>query len=205
MICSETDALQNAINGATNVLCNPPWEDFDEDERILYPDVTAVSVSKPIAVLRAVLDARPMALGFVLPRGLLRQQRYRTLRQKIADLYGRVELTALPDRVFQRAGFEGAVLVASELREDVGQGPTALQSTVIEDRDRAQFLKGGIVSAERHRRRVVREGKLWVGALDDLWEFLEDYPQLGSVADVYRGLQWWKQAEGHSSISKDGF
>ena len=199
------EALKDATTGATIVLCNPPWEDFHEDERNLYPDVAAVSVSKPIAVLRAVLDARPLALGFVLPRGLLRQQRYRTLRQKLADMYGRVELTALPDRVFQRAGFEGAVLIASELREEVGKSSTALHSTVIEDRDRAQFLKGGIVSAERHRRRVVKDGKLWVGALDDLWEFLEDYPQLGNVADVYRGLQWWKQAEGRSSIPKDGF
>ena len=199
------EALKDATSGATIVLCNPPWKDFDEDERKEYPDVTAVSVSKPIAVLHAVLDVRPQALGFVLPRGLLRQQRYRTLRQKIADMYGRVELTALPDRVFQRAGFEGAVLVASELRENVGQGSTAMYSTVIEDRDRAQFLKGGFVTAERHRTRVVKDGRLWIGALDDLWEFLEDYPRLGSVADVYRGLKWWKQADGQSAVAKDGY
>ena len=136
---------------------------------------------------------------------MLRQQRYRTLRQKIADMYGRVELTSLPDRVFQRAGFEGAVLVANELREHTAQGSTALHSTVIENRDRAQFLKGGIVSAERQRRRVVKDGRLWVGVLDDLWEFLEDYPRLGNAADVYRGLQWWKQAAGQSTVAKEGY
>ena len=200
-----TEALEDATSGATIVLCNPPWADFDENERKEYPDVTAVSVSKPITVLHAVLDARPQALGFVLPRGLLRQQRYRALRQKIADMYGRVELTALPDRVFQRAGFEGAVLVASELRENVGQGSTALHSTVIEDGDRVQFLKGGFVTAERNRTRVVKDGRLWIGALDDLWEFLEDYPRLGSVANVYRGLKWWKQAEGRSTEPRQGF
>ena len=156
-------------------------------------------------MLRAVLDARPAALGFVLPRGLLKQQRYKALRQRIADLYGRVELTSLPDRVFQRAGFEGAVLVASELRKDGENGSTALHTAVIEDRDRALFLKDGIVSEERQRKRVVKDGKLWVGVLEELWEFLENYPQLGDVADVYRGLKWWKQAEGQSTVPRDGF
>ena len=197
--------LKDASSGATVVLCNPPWEDFGKYERTLYPDVTSVSVSKPIAVLRAVLDARPSALGFVLPRGLLKQQRYRSLRQRIADLYGRVELTSLPDRVFRRAGFEGAVLVASELRKEGEKGSTLLHSTVIEDRDRALFLKDGIVSGERKRKRVVKDGKLWIGALEELWEFLENYPQLGDVADVYRGLKWWKQEEGQSTVPSEGF
>lgn len=81
--------------------------------------MVAKSFSKPMAVLKTVQEARPEGLGFVLPQGFLRQQQYSELRQAVADLYGRVELTSLPDRIFQRAGFEAAVLVASD-RRDVG-------------------------------------------------------------------------------------
>ena len=95
---------------ATVVLCNPPWEDFDANERVEYPEMATKSISRPMTVLRTVLEMRPDAIGFVLPQGFLRQQQYADLRQQVADTYGRVELTSLPDRVFQRAGFEAAVL-----------------------------------------------------------------------------------------------
>lgn len=187
------------------VLCNPPWEDFDAAERAEYPDMAAKSFSKPMAVLRTVLDARPEGLGFVLPQGFLRQQQYSDLRQRVAELYGRVELTSLPDRVFQRAGFEAAVLVASERRPEAITGTTKLLSTVVEDRDRTAFLATGKVSAERRRTRLVSSGDLWIGQLDEVWEFLARFPRLGGVADVYRGMKWWEQASGVSKMPRDGF
>ena len=207
---SSTDLFQRAALARETartkvVLCNPPWEDFNTPERAQYPEMAARSVSKPMAVLQTILEARPEALGFVLPRGFLRQSRYAVLRQQVADTYGKVELTSLPDRVFQRAGFEATILVACELRNSAEAGRTRLYSTTVEDRDRASFLATGHVTAERHRGRIVKGGDLWIGILDELWEFLEDHPQLGSVADVYRGLQWRQQKEAHSVVPKNGF
>ena len=198
-------ALDRGAEGAKVILCNPPWEDFDTTERDEYPEVTAGSVSKPIAVLQTVLEVRPEALGFVLPRGFLKQKRYAGLRQKVADIYERVELTSLPDRVFQRSGFEASVLVASELRDRPGEGLTSLCSTIVEDRDRRSFLATGNVSTEHRRARRVTGGELWVGALDEVWEFLQDYPRLGDVAEVYRGLQWHRQRDAHSTKPEEGF
>lgn len=197
--------LARETAAAKVVLCNPPWEDFDAAERSEYPDMAAKSFSKPMAVLQTVLEARPEAIGFVLPQGFLRQKQYAELRQQIAELYRRVELTSLPDRVFQRAGFEAAVVVASELRAEATSSPTRLLSTVVEDRDRSAFLATGKVSAERRRCKIVSAGDLWIGALDELWEHLERYPRLGGVADVYRGLQWLKQGDGVSPTPRDGF
>ena len=56
-------SLAQAAAGAKVVLCNPPWEDFDIAERAEYPEFTARSVSKPIAVLQTVLEARPKRLA----------------------------------------------------------------------------------------------------------------------------------------------
>lgn len=200
------DALADSVKDKRIVLCNPPWEEFNADERHAYPAAAAsASFSKPMAVLHAVLAAKPAAIGFVLPQGFLRQKQYAELRQKIAGLYRRVELTSLPDRVFQRAGLEAAVLVASELRGVDESDATALVSTVVEDRDRIAFLETGKVTAERRLARAVTQGDLWIGQLDEVWDYLRRYPKLGSVADVYRGLQWWQQDEGASTYLRPGF
>ncbi len=198
-------ALAQQIGAAKIVLCNPPWEDFEANERAAYPEMAAKSVSKPMAVLRTVLEAQPEAIGFVIPQGFLRQKQYSQLRQAIADLYERVELTSLPDRVFQRAGFEAAVLIASERRTAVRDKAVRLVSTTVSDRDRLDFLATGKVTAERRRTKAVRLGDLWIGELDELWEVVERLPRLGDRADVHRGLEWKEQSSGVSVTPRRGF
>lgn len=197
--------LAQLAGSAKVVLCNPPWEDFDTEERAEYPEMAAKSFSKPMAVLRTVLDAAPEGIGFVVPQGFLRQQQYRQLRQVIADRYQRIELTSLPDRVFQRAGFEAAILIATDRRVGGMERQVQLVSTVVSDRDRADFLATGKVTAERRRTKAVQAGDLWIGELDELWEAAERLPRLGALADIYRGLQWWKQISGCSRSPREGY
>ena len=198
-------ALAQQVGSAKVVLCNPPWEDFEAEERAEYPEMAAKSFSKPTAVLRTLLDAEPEGIGFVIPQGFLQQQQYSELRQAIADRYQRVELTSLPDRVFQRAGFEGAILIATDRRGEAKDRQVQLVSTVVADRDRAEFLATGKVTAERRRAKAVASGDLWIGELDELWELVERFPRLGEMADIYRGLKWWKQGNGASRSPQEGF
>lgn len=197
--------LAQEIGSAKIVLCNPPWEDFEAEERAAYPDMATKSFSKPMAVLRTVLEANPEGVGFVIPQGFLRQQQYGQLRQAIADRYKRIELTSLPDRVFQRAGFEAAILIATDRRDGSDDKRVRLVSTVVSDRDRADFLATGKLTAERRRTKAVYSGDLWIGELDELWEAVERFPRLGEMAEVYRGLQWRTQSDGLSKFVRDGF
>src|SRR4029077_17734612 len=66
--------LTRETANANVVLCNPPWGEFEALERVEYPEMAGKSFSKPMAVLRTVLEARPEAIGFVLPQGFLRQK-----------------------------------------------------------------------------------------------------------------------------------
>ena len=198
-------ALAKETAKAKVVLCNPPWEAFEPSERSEYSEMAAKSFSKPMAVLHTVLEARPEAIGFVLPQGFLQQQQYAELRQTLADLYVQIDLTSLPDRIFQRAKFEAAILIASELRSEAKPKATRLASTVVESRDRKAFLSTGKLSAERRHTRLVTGGELWIGLLDELWEHLESYPKLGSVTHIHRGLQWFAQGDGVSSSAREGF
>lgn len=200
-------ALAAQASGKRVILCNPPWEDFDLEERQRYPEMASKSVSKPMAVLQTLIDASPDALGIVLPFGFLRQQQYADLRQQLADRYDTVHLTSLPQRVFQHASFEAAVLVASGLNA-LPQGsdrPTMLEAVEVASRDRNRFLASGKTTSERRRTKFVRSGDLWIGALDEVWEYLADYPILGGKAEVHRGLQWVSQSAGWSDVPRDGF
>jgi len=202
----EKDTLVTDATGKRIILCNPPWEDFDGDERQRYPEMAAKSFSKPMAVLGTLIEAKPDVLGFVLPQGFLRQKQYVELRQLLADTYDRIELTSLPDRIFQRAGLESAVIIATDRRDaDAKRLPSQLRAIEVTDRGRPDFLMSGRVTTERRRTKWVCSGDLWIGALDEVWEYLADYPVLGSQAEVHRGLQWKTQSAGWSAVPRENF
>ncbi|KIQ70200.1 Methyltransferase domain protein [Wenxinia marina DSM 24838] len=192
-------ALDEFLRGATVVLCNPPFEDFTKEERGEYADAFAISPSKAMVALSSAIDAGPDAIGFVLPRGVLQQRKYRKLRERLASHYHRVELVSLPDRIFEKATFPCALVLAVERRAQVESGrPVRLTARTVADAGRAQFLESGDVTSSRQAVREVADGNLWIGELDALWSYLEDSPTLGSFADIFRGLQWRSQREGVS-------
>jgi hypothetical protein len=197
----EPGALAETLAGATVVLCNPPFEDFAQSERVVYPDAFRRSPSKGIVALEAAIDARPAALGFVLPRGVLLQKQYNSVRARLAATYQDIDLVSLPDRVFEKATYPSALVIAKRLREN-DQRTVRLTAKEVRDADREAFLRSGEVSASRSLVRDASQGRLWVSALDEVWSYLETAPRLGDHAEIYRGLQWRVQSDG--SRSKPG-
>lgn len=193
----EKGALETFLKDATVILCNPPFEDFTTDERREYSDAFAISPSKAMVALNAAIDAAPDALGFVLPRGVLQQTKYRKLRRRLAAAYGRVELVSLPDRIFEKATYPCALVIATDRRpeEDIAKS-LRLSAKTVTDTGRARFLSDGAITSSRQAVRAAPEGDLWIGELDALWSYLEDAPQLGNYADIFRGLQWRTQRAG---------
>jgi type I restriction-modification system DNA methylase subunit len=199
------DNLSRNLANATVVLCNPPFEKFDTEGREAYPEMVARTVSKPMAVLHTVLDEHPDALGFVLPHGVPHQKQYAKLRTRIASLYGEVELVSLPDRIFTQAGFESSLLIATEPRTST-RTPMVLASTVVDDAGRTEFLESGKTTLSRRRTKVVTDDRLWIGELDEIFEYLNNALRLGSVTNIHRGLQWKGQKkDGVSSEPQNGF
>lgn len=196
----EPGALEAVIQGSTVVLCNPPFESFTKDERRAYPEAFSISHSKAIVAFSIALDAAPEALGFVLPRGILQQKQYKALRVRLAETYRAVELVSLPDRIFGKAAYPCALVIATERRgADDTTTDTRLISKTVADGARVTFLADGTIRDVRHEvRSSIRDGQLWIGALDVIWAYLHDAPKLGAHVDVYRGLKWWSQRAGVS-------
>lgn len=192
----EAGVLAKFLERATVILCNPPFEDFTADERLAYPEAFAVSPSKGMVALHAAIDAAPEAIGFVLPRGVLQQKQYGQLRTRIAAIYGRVELVSLPDRIFEKATYPCALVIATERRPADAEKPVRLTVRTVEDAGRERFLAEHLVTSERHMVRPAPSGDLWIGALDAVWSYLEEAPRLGNHSNIHRGLQWRSQRSG---------
>lgn len=193
------------IDPNTIILCNPPFEDFDEKEKSKYPDAIKLSVHKPIAALESVLKAKPLALGFVLPRGFIQDNRYARIREKIGNDFSSIEVVALPDKIFNVSSVESSLLIAKDRSKN---SKNRLISTVVSDADRVNFLKTGHVTSQRAATKLKsnNNGDLWLVELFELWDYLASNPKLLDIAEVHRGLEWqYKQNDAFSSTPLSGY
>jgi len=172
------------------VLCNPPYSDFDVEERKHYG---TKYIQKPAAILNHVLNhMHPQGvLGFVLPRVFVDGRGgYAEIREVIARRFASIEITMLPDRAFA-ADSEIAILIATDpiphktcrvINRKVNDDPLSW----------AQFEEAHSVSSEYAADFSVDEAKesLLVPELPEVWDFLVNYPTLGDVAELHRGIEW---------------
>ena len=94
----DSPIFEREIKDANVVLCNPPFEDFNDEERLLYEDRS--SPRKPAAIMSRILRNPPELLGFVLPHSFLSGRSYKELRTKLGETYGSLEIVSLPDGAF---------------------------------------------------------------------------------------------------------
>ncbi|MBX9847984.1 MAG: SAM-dependent methyltransferase, partial [Rhodocyclaceae bacterium] len=92
----EPNAMSELLQRSGVVLCNPPYEALAEKERARYG---ASDVRKPAELLRRVLtDLHPSGvIGFVLPYIAVDGQSYAGIRKLLAERFGSLELTVLPE------------------------------------------------------------------------------------------------------------
>lgn len=183
--------LDSRLESRNVVVCNPPFQDFDAEEREIYP-IARREFSKPLAVLNAVLGQYPLALAFVLPRSFILAEKFAKARKRIEQLYTDIELVALPDNLFGESRMESALLIARGQRAQ-DMRATTLRSTEVSRRGSEEFLKTGKTTVQRPVVRVmpdVLSGDLWIPPLGSVWEHLSELPQLDEYLTAHRGIEW---------------
>jgi hypothetical protein len=186
-----SDRLRARITADTFVICNPPFEDFDADDR--KSAIAQHDVSKPIAVLEEVIAANPAGIGFVLPSSFIVEKRYRKVRALIESHYTSVEIVEIPDDVFSASRTAAALLIARDRRTVEDKPRITIRSSEVTLRDRLPFLKAGVITRSRSLTRWVPDapsGDLWVPALHEIWAYLLDRPKLGDHLELHRGIEW---------------
>lgn len=182
--------VDKEIARAGIVLCNPPFEDFTMDERRIYTNLH--SVHKPIEILHRIVThpQRPRILGFVLPRTFITGQVYRELRATVSLAYGRLELVALPDKVFRHSDAEAVLLLA----EGKPTGTIHITSAIVDKDDLPIFRRQGTVTYRTERGvatdNIARGNMLWQPPLSQVWDQLSTYEHFGNIAEIHRGIEY---------------
>jgi len=202
----ESQDFPMLLKNANIVLCNPPFELFNDAERRRYSSShPLVSPRKPVEALARVLEYAPDLLGFVLPRIFVDGREFRPLREKINRVYGEVQVVTLPDRVFRHSDAESVLLMASE------RGASQLFSLTsggVFERDLKRFLETGKVSYQSTKtcdREQTQPGDmLWLPDLDEVWERLRKLKPLSScVKMIHRGVQFNQPIHGTDGEIKE--
>jgi hypothetical protein len=182
-------ALGEEMKRATIVLCNPPFEDFTEDEQSGYGSGIR-HIQKPAEILRRVLEpgSVPM-LGFVLPRVFISGRSYKEFHAKIGTTYSNIELVGLPDGVFAHSDAESVLLLAYE-RKATLNAPSNIRSSSVSKSARYSFLATGELSHSRQDEWLPGKISLWTPPLQDTWDALAHLPMLRDCADVHRGIEF---------------
>ena len=185
--------MTDFLSRASVVLCNPPFEKFDPDERAEYQ---LKSHLKPVELLNRVLDdLHPSGvLGFVLPRNIVDGREYKGIRKSLAERFANIDLTVLPDRAFEGPDTEVGLLVATEpIPHDTCQ--IAFQKVKDSAEAWKEFKFRHKVSSEFKTTRSPEAAAktLAVYELPNVWNFTTTAPTLKDVAKLYRGIEWNKR------------
>lgn len=186
----EPDRLAERVSQCDVLLCNPPFEDFEEP-------LSGFSVHKPVVLLDAIVKTPPSFVGVVMPSGFSSNKVYREHIRRICEIYGDVEVMKLPEGVFRHASIGAEVLIAQSRRDEDARrvdarDETTLRKSVVRRADWPLFTQTLQTSSSEMVQANPRKspGLVALRPLRRVWDYLAGSPELGSVTEMHRGLEW---------------
>ncbi len=183
--------MTNHLRQSAVVLCNPPFQLFEPEIRNRYQ---LQSPWKPVELMHRILkDLHPSGvLGFVLPLNFVDGNNYKEIRKRLAERFAVIDVTALPDKAFEDASVEPALLIA---KEPIPHNTCKLVFQKVYDSTTAwkNFeLFHEISFAPPVEEKSVQELKesFAIPELQKVWAYLKNYPSLDDIAELHRGLEW---------------
>jgi N-6 DNA Methylase len=169
---------------ANIVVGNPPFEKIEG----VKPETP-----KPKELLRRILPKLPdgALVGFVLPQSFLDGNDYKSERQIFHDSFEILNITTLPDRVFQYSDAETTIFIA---RKSKPSKLSKVHCLHVRDADRENFrLRNSptfkdIVPASFFKDK--RQGRYFVPPFREIWEHLDENSKLSDIAEIKLGVQY---------------
>lgn len=195
--------LEQEMTKAKVVLCNPPFEDFNEQEKKRYGNHIQ-NFHKPYEVLRRVLLNPPVMLAFIVPASAIIGNRYDKLQEIMVSYYSHFETIAIPDRSFTFSEQETMLILASH-PESSDKAKISTHTFWVHEKDREPFLESAYLPEPIEKitlRTVIQTAhkELWNPPLWEIWEYLTDYPQLKDISDIHRGIEWNLSVKDHKEL-----
>lgn len=178
------DTSTIAASKANIVIGNPPFGKIEG----VKPETP-----KPKELLRRILPKIPdgALFGFVLPQSFLDGTDYKSERQIFHDSFEILNITTLPDRVFQYSDAETAIFIA---RKNKPSKMSKVISRHVRDADRENFKMcfsptfRDTVPASFFKDKM--HGRYFVPPFREIWEYLDENPKLSDIAEIITGVEY---------------
>ena len=199
----------DGIDAKSIVFCNPPYEKFTARNRADYGTAVGSMPTKAIWTACRIVSKRPAGLALLLPRALLLEKGYGEIRAEVEKAYGNIEVLALPENTFAKAGFETCLLIAKSPRNATETrtqasflGTTRVTNAFVARADLPMFHLTRTPSWERITDRDFPPAgprAFWAGDLEPIWNELKGRCEpLAMRWEVHRGIEWLTGLQEHA-------
>ena len=192
----EGDSLARGSQKANIILANPPFKNLSVTERrqTNSGSTRTLHVNTTAEVLhRIATSMQPGAVfGMIVPQGLLYSSNTTSLRQLLATDFEIGEICLLPDKVFT-SDAESAVLLGRRVQPGQQNQRSVLYRRVRES-NIEDFKRSYAPTYESHVQvSQFSDANSWnffVPDLEEVWEFCQELPKFGSVAEIGKGFEF---------------
>ncbi|MGO8701669.1 MAG: class I SAM-dependent DNA methyltransferase [Limisphaerales bacterium] len=193
----ESDLIERTARESSILLANPPFEDFKAAQRAAYARKFREPrfVNKAVEMLHRALSQMPASgvFGVVVPQSLLHESNSSPFRRLLIERFEFQELCLFPDKVFNFADQESAVLIGRK-RPQVLPTCSSIRYRRVRERQMESFKASYDVTSElrvnQQRFELAAGNDLRVPDLESLWKNCENLPKLADYVDVGRGFEF---------------
>lgn len=190
----EPEVLSRATKRSMILLANPPYESFTPDQRNHFAgtEEPVTAKTKAVEMLKRTLPylREGAVFGVVVPQGTLHNYEAQSVRKLLLEDFELSEISVFADNLFEEADHEAAVLIGRRKRKTNSRSPLwyrrVREAGMATFKERLQFSSEFQVPQRRFE--TCPTFDLRMGDLDEIWEALETFPILSSVAQVRQGV-----------------
>ena len=203
-----SDLLERSAGESTILLANPPFEDFKASQRAAYARKFRAPqfINKTAEMLHRSLSALPAGgvFGLVVPQSLLHESNAAAFRKLLVEQSEFQELCLFPDKVFNFADHETAVLIGRK-HPQLSSSSASVRYRRVRERQMESFKKSyAATSEETVSQSQFQQVSDWDFRLPDLrriWDACNDLPHLERFAAIAKGFDHY--GKGSSLLPKD--
>jgi hypothetical protein len=189
-----SDSLKRQAARCRILLCNPPFEPFDSEDKQDYSKEGEVisSLTKATEMLmRSLPHMRSgAAFGVVLPQGVLHGKESKPVRERLLESFELSEIDVFADNLFEQGNHEVAVIIGR--RKGSSRKPFSLDYRRVRESGMEAFKSRLTFSSEQgiFSTRFSMDTALdfRVPELDEVWFYLSPAPKIEEIASVAQGL-----------------
>lgn len=186
--------LESRIRNAGIIISNPPFETRSSEGDELF------HLGQAAELLRRInLHAQPgTLLAYIMPQTILDSKKATALRRDLLNRFEWLEILRLPDKVFDKADVETAVIIGRRLHDDK-RAIAPVRIKHVWDDKLSQFIKSGTPTIDQQTEASVMQAdplqSMLVPDLEEVWNHCAQFGKLKAQASAGQGFIYKSESD----------